>query len=179
MAVIRGGSDSVRQCEEEARVVGFAMRDDDWEVTRLASLQPIRAEQISLLLVFVLLLIATESHRWVLRNRPPSDSDARRVTSRLGSRVWCSRERCVVAWGGNACVGCMVVCHCCSTSERFPLHSVCYYSLFLFLSQLKQGFPLIPFVIYPITHFSTPLVLVEKFTPMRNRGRGSPANGAA
>jgi hypothetical protein len=44
VAVIRGvwgGS------EEEARVVGFAMRDDDWEVTRLASLQPIRAEQIS------------------------------------------------------------------------------------------------------------------------------------
>ena len=28
------------------RVGGFAMRDDDWEVTRLASLQPIRAEQI-------------------------------------------------------------------------------------------------------------------------------------
>jgi hypothetical protein len=34
------------RCEGEARVVGNAMRDDDWEVTRLASLQPIRAEQI-------------------------------------------------------------------------------------------------------------------------------------
>ena len=27
---------------------GFTWRDDDWEVTRLASLQPIRAEQIGL-----------------------------------------------------------------------------------------------------------------------------------
>ena len=36
----------------DVRVGGFAMRDDDWEVTRHhlpASLQPIRAEQIGFL----------------------------------------------------------------------------------------------------------------------------------
>ena len=44
MAANRGGGSGTA-----ARVGGFAMRDDDWEVTRLASLQPIRAEQIGFL----------------------------------------------------------------------------------------------------------------------------------
>ena len=55
----------------KARACGFAMHDDDWEVTRHhlpASLQPIRAEQIGYWRFFVVLNM--ESHHRALRNRP-------------------------------------------------------------------------------------------------------------
>ena len=57
--------------EEVMCVDGFAMRVDDWEVTRHhlpASLQPIRAEQIGYWRFFVVLNM--ESHHRALRNRP-------------------------------------------------------------------------------------------------------------
>jgi hypothetical protein len=58
------------RCEEVARVGGFAMRDDDWEVTRLASLQPIRAEQIGYWWVCRITLLDENYTIWTLRNRP-------------------------------------------------------------------------------------------------------------
>jgi hypothetical protein len=73
----------------ETRVGGFAMRVDDWVVTRHhlpASLQPIRAEQIGFLwFLFTLLgeIILFARYGIALRG----DSDARRVTSQLGRRV--------------------------------------------------------------------------------------------
>ena len=77
------------------RVVEFAMHDDDWEVTRHhlpASLQPIRAEQISYLWFCCRYGIALGG-----------DSDARHVTSQLGRRMgvamhgaaMCGWVRCV------------------------------------------------------------------------------------
>ena len=73
------------QCEEEARVGGFTWRDDDWEVTRLASLQPIRAEQIGYCWRFLFCC------RYGIALG--GDSDARHVTSQWeahgGSDAWC------------------------------------------------------------------------------------------
>jgi hypothetical protein len=107
-------------------VGGFAMRDDDWEVTRLASLQPIRAEQIGYCWRFLFCC------RYGIALG--GDSDARHVTSQLGRRVEAAKcggvarvetSGLAANWGCNACVGCIAVCCCCccccSTSGRFPL----------------------------------------------------------
>ena len=108
-------------CGEAARVGGFTWRDDDWEVTRPRVTTAHQGRTNWLLLVFVvnrygiILFVATESPLGAIVTRdvsPPS-----------GGYAWGNMRVFVDAWGCNACVGCIVVCRCCSTSERFSLHS--------------------------------------------------------
>ena len=68
------------------RVGELTMHDDDWEVTRPASLQPERAEKNCWQWVCRITLLG-ELYHWALRNRPWGDSDARRVTS-SGGCAW-------------------------------------------------------------------------------------------
>ena len=69
------------------RVGGFTWRDDDWEVTRLASLQPERAEKIGWQWVCRITLLGVNYTIGRYGIALGGDSDARHVTSQWRLRV--------------------------------------------------------------------------------------------